>query len=380
MLFARPTTRAQRRTCYWIWIGLFVIGLQRPTPLTFAIQAVIPVTTADELKQALQDVQPGQTIQLADGVYADEFETTISGTATQPITLQGSAQAILDRGAIQGGYGFHLDQANYWILSGFTIRNAAKGVMLDHASYNILDGLHIDTIGQEAVHFRTCSSSNILQHSEIRNTGVITPGYGEGVYIGSDANSWPNYSCDGDGRDKSHFNQILNNTFGPDVRAEAIDVKEGTIGGKIIGNYFDATGLSGDNYADSWVDIKGNGYAVGHNNGRRGDNSSLYHGFETHAKLAGWGRENLFYANLAHVDANGYGFHIDNDDPNHANKICADNQTFNAARGMTNISVIGSALASSASSNISNEASTMTLPRQDATDTVWLPLVFKPAC
>lgn len=335
-----------------------------------------PFATTAELKQALQAVQPGQTIQLADGVYADEFEATISGTITQPITLQGSADAILDRNAIQGGYGFHLDQVNYWVLNGFTIRNAAKGVMLDNASYNTLDGLHIYAVGQEAVHFRTCSSFNILQNSKISNTGVITPGYGEGAYIGSDASNWPKHSCDGDGQDKSHFNQILNNVFGPDVRAEAIDVKEGTLGGKIIGNRFDATGLSGENYADSWVDIKGNGYEVGRNEGWHGANSSLYHGFETHAKLAGWGQQNLFYANIAHVDANGYGYHIDYDDPEHGNKICVDNQAFNAKNGVANIPLIGSAPASSTLSH----ATTVTLPLQDATETIWLPLVFKPPC
>lgn len=376
MLFARPTTRAQRRTGAGVWIGLLMIGLQISTQPAFATQSIIPVTTAAELEQALQAAQPGQTIQLADGIYADEFTVTVSGTVTQPITLQGSPHAILDRGAIQGGYGFHLDGANYWILSGFTIRNAAKGVMLDQASYNILDRLHIHSVGQEAIHFRTCSSFNTLQYSMISDTGLTIAGYGEGVYIGSDASNWPQSSCDGDGRDKSDFNQIRNNTFGPDVRAEAIDVKEGTVSGKIIGNHFDATGLSGENYADSWVDIKGNAYEVGLNEGWHGANSSLQHGFETHAKLAGWGRHNLFYANIAHVDGNGYGYHIDNDDPEHGNKICADNQAFNAADGVANIPMSGTPPAS----NVHSQAAPVSLPLQNATETIWLPLVFKPPC
>jgi len=128
-------------------------------------------------------------------------------------------------------------------LTGFTLRNAAKGVMLDKADSNRLDHLLIEQTGQEAVHFRTCSSENILQYSTIRDTGVVTPGFGEGVYIGSDADDWATYGCDDDLRDKSHNNQILHNHFGPNIRAEAVDVKEGTIGGAIMDNTFDATGL-----------------------------------------------------------------------------------------------------------------------------------------
>ncbi len=380
MSFARPTTRIQRRTCSWAWIYLFVIGFQLPTQPAFATQSLIQVTTADELKQALQAVQPGQIIQLADGIYTGEFKATVSGTAEQPITVQGTAAAILDGKSTEVGYTFYLNHVNYWTLTGFTLRNAAKGVMLDNADHNRLDNLHIHTIGQEAVHFRTCSANNILQNSEIRNTGVITPGFGEGVYIGSDANAWPAYSCDADGRDKSHANQILNNTFGPDVRAEAIDVKEGTVGGKIIGNHFDASGLSGENFADSWVDLKGNDYHVARNEGWRGATPHLRHGFETHFKAGKWGRNNFFYANLAHVEANGYGFHIDTDDAQHGNRVCADNSVFGADKGVTNIAVpyAGQALATSASND--SQLAIIASSPQPAAVVVWLPLITKPPC
>jgi hypothetical protein len=48
----------------------------------------------------------------------------------------------------------------------------------------------------------------------------------EGVYVGS-ANTRS---------DKSNHVKILNNTIGPDVRGEAVDIKEGTTGAGIADN------------------------------------------------------------------------------------------------------------------------------------------------
>jgi len=41
---------------------------------SFATDEIIPVTTTAELRQALKDAQPGQTIALADGLYQGAFE------------------------------------------------------------------------------------------------------------------------------------------------------------------------------------------------------------------------------------------------------------------------------------------------------------------
>ena len=344
------------------------------TSFVAATAATIPVATAAELDQALATAQPGQTILLADGVYQGEFAVTQSGTAEQPITLQGSPATILAGEALTKGYVLHIDKADYWVLTGFTLRNAAKGIMLDDADNNTLDHLLIEQTGQEAVHFRTCSASNILQYSTIRETGVITPGYGEGIYIGSDADKWPAYSCDLDLRDKSHYNQILSNHFGPNVRAEAIDVKEGTVGGIISGNEFDATGLSGAHFADSWLDLKGNRYKVGYNHGVQGDTVQLRHGFETHDKESGWGRNNIFYANVFTLNSNGYGFHIDTDDPDHGTIVCANNQVAGAELGIANIGLTGSSKRQTGFTN--NAVATLPLDHVLTTSQViWLPLI-----
>lgn len=362
-------------------IGIFTLILFCLPQRVYATGATIPVSTAAELHQALKDAQPGQTIALADGIYRGEFTITQNGTQQQPITLQGSPAAILEGESASGGYALHIDGATYWTLTGFTLRNAAKGIMLDKADNNTLDNLQIYQIGQEAVHFRTCSSDNRLQYSTIYDTGVVTPSFGEGVYIGSDADQWSQYSCDADLRDKSHRNQILHNHFGPNVRAEAIDVKEGTVGGAILDNEFDATGLSGANFADSWVDIKGNHYHVARNHGYPGNNPQLKHGFETHGKQGGWGRNNIFYDNVIDLNSNGYGFHLDRADQNHGNLVCTNNTVNGAGGGVANIPLTGPLrTAQSANQATTQEQTEAAAHRVAATTTLWLPLVIRFPC
>src|SRR5262249_43816436 len=149
----------------------------------------------------------------------------------------------------------------------------------DAASHNHLIGLSVSDLGQEGIHFRTGSSDNVLESSEVTNTGTKDPGFGEGVYIGTSKTQWSG------GPDPSDRNQILNNVIGPGVRAECLDIKEGTTGGKISGNHFDGADIAGVNSADSWVDVRGNGYTLSDNVGV----NTPADGFQVHVEVDGWG-------------------------------------------------------------------------------------------
>jgi hypothetical protein len=78
------------------------------------------------------------------------------------ITLRGSRNSVPDGGRTGGGYASRLLDAKYWNLTGFTIRSAAKGTILDGSSSDPLDDLQVTDIGQEGIHFRPLSSDNIL--------------------------------------------------------------------------------------------------------------------------------------------------------------------------------------------------------------------------
>jgi hypothetical protein len=74
---------------------------------------------------------------------------------------------------------------------------------------------------------------------------------------------------------------VINNRFGPNITAEHIDIKEGTYGGLIQGNYFDGVGMTGENWSNCWVNVKGTNYTVINNTGNKsiGDGikvSSIY--------------------------------------------------------------------------------------------------------
>ncbi|MGH3881562.1 MAG: nitroreductase family deazaflavin-dependent oxidoreductase [Actinophytocola sp.] len=61
--------------------------------------------------------------------------------------------------------------------------------------------------------------------------------------------------------------------------------------------------MTGANFADSWLDVKGNGYLVADNHG----STALRDGFQTHVAVEGWGRDNTFRHNTADVRGPGYG-------------------------------------------------------------------------
>ncbi|MFJ9816347.1 right-handed parallel beta-helix repeat-containing protein [Streptomyces sp. NPDC101151] len=241
---------------------------------------VIEVGTAAQLKSALSSAEPGDTIHLADGTYTGNFKATTPATASARITLTGSPKAVL---TASGGYGLHLNGASYWTVSGLTVTGGQKGIMIDRAKGVVVDGVTVHGLDMEGVHFRNSSTDGVIRNSRIHDTGNDGGGMGEGVYVGT-ANTLS---------DKSDRIQILNNTIGPDVGGENVDIKEGTTGAQIVGNTFDGGGLTGANYDDSWVDVKGNNALVQDNTGRNTSND----GYQTHTQQSGWGCGTVFKNN-----------------------------------------------------------------------------------
>lgn len=233
------------------------------------------VTSSDQLAQAIAAARPGDTIRMAAGTYSPVVISS-SGTAEKPITLTGPADAVITgRGK---GYALHMNGASYWQLVGFGVSGGGKGVMLDHVRHTLLDSLTVGRSGDEAVHFRTNSSDNTIQRSTIHDTGLDQPQYGEGVYVGSARSNWKKIT--GGQPDLSMNNRVVGNTF-QKITAENVDVKEGTAGTWISGNRFDGSATSGENYADSIVDVKGHDTTV-IDNITTGNSPALKNIIETH--------------------------------------------------------------------------------------------------
>lgn len=300
---------------------------------------LIMVTNSIELKKVLAIAKPGDSIVLKDGVYTGKFiiSAAVNGTQKSPITLSGTRNAILDAGTTETGYVLSL-KANFWRIKNITLQNGLKGLVTDGANNNLIDGVFITKMGEEGIHFRTFSKFNIIQNSEITYTGLKNPAYGEGIYIGTAVSNWPKIS--NEEPDKCDSNQVIANKIGPYVAAECIDIKEGTTGGIISGNTFEAQGISGANSADSWIDVKGNYYLIENNVGNNTQPSVLKDGYQINCAVNGWGNYNKFKNNLCNVNADGYGFNIrlkSSKGEAVGNEIYVSNKVNKAKSGVANI-------------------------------------------
>ncbi|MBT2206659.1 nitrous oxide reductase family maturation protein NosD [Actinomadura sp. NEAU-AAG7] len=255
------------------------------------------VSDAKGLQQALQGAGPGDVIKMNPGTYQGKFVATASGTPQKPIYLCGTEESVIDGGGIKKGYALHLNKASYWRLVGFSVQNSQKGVMADTTKGSVIQGLNVHDIGDEGIHLRNFSTGNTVQYNKVYNTGLRREKFGEGVYLGTAQSNWE--SVTGGRMDNSDGNIVRGNLIR--ATAEAIDIKEGTSGGKILNNVFDGSKTGGDKHNDSWVDVKGNGYLI---EGNKGTKTPL-DGFQTHEIVDGWGRGNTFRNNIINLAGGG---------------------------------------------------------------------------
>jgi len=296
-----------------------------PTPVAGACpRATTTVRTPAELTSALASARAGEVITMMPGRYSGNFVATTSGTPGSMITLCGTADVVLDGGSTDRGYVFHLDHASYWHLVGFSVTNGQKGVMADGTVGSVIEKLTVSRIGDEGIHLRDNSTDNVVRANTVSDTGHRKAQYGEGIYIGTANSNWCSISnCRPDNSDRN----VIEGNRVSDTTAENVDIKEGTTGGVLRDNAFDGVGMTA---ADSWVDVKGNGWTI---QGNVGQNSTA-DGFQVHSVVKGWGTANVFDSNTAAVNGPGYGIHLA---PVQANVVLCSNTASGAGRGLSNV-------------------------------------------
>ncbi|MBB4666146.1 hypothetical protein BKA24_000855 [Microbacterium marinum] len=327
-------SRAVRRGC----AGALLAGLLLLTgcsqagdaPRSYGVcgEQVTPVgATAAELQAALDQARPGDTLALQPITYVGTFTIAASGAEGAPITLCGADGSRIDGGDVAEGYGLHLNAASFWRIQGVEVTAVAKGIVLDAAHHNEIVNVVVDEVGQEGIHLRSNSSDNAVLDSVVSNTGLTDPEFGEGVYVGSAESNWCRYTdCAPDASDR---NRIEGNAIS-DVSAEAIDVKEGTTGGSIIGNMLS---LSSDPGVDSVIDIKGNEWTIA-------ENTVTHHeqlGMQVHEILEGWGVRNTISANVFDAGAGQVSVEIVGKAREGANTVGCDNATMSGDSVLSNV-------------------------------------------
>jgi len=283
-----------------------------------AIVASAPLRTitcanTTEFQLALVNAKPGDRIVLKPGVYLGIkkqipgtkfypfFWASVNGTAANNIIIESESstnRAILTgNGAKENGYGLSIT-GDYYQVRNLVVRSAAKGIVLDNSNYTTLSNVEVYDVGDEAVHFRDGSSNCSIKDSYIHDTGKDNPGWGEGIYVGSDNGAWSDFS-------EAVYDTVISNCMlGPNVSAEHVDIKEGTR--RTIVEYctFDGAGISGDNSSESFIDCKGIDAHIRFNKGDRKGNSNINAAFHTNnRKTKDSGTGSWFYGNDLKLDS-----------------------------------------------------------------------------
>jgi parallel beta-helix repeat protein len=216
------------------------------------------VGSGPQLRAALADLRPGDSIQLLDGIYAGGFDLSVSGTVAAPIFMCGTRGAVIERGFLDQGYGLRL-RADHWVIAGLTIRNAAVGIELDGASANVIRDLNIKQVGERGIVVHNRSSANRFERNWIHETGWAVSQASHGIMIGSA----PGRSG---APDASERNRIIANLIGPNTPSGGIAINAGTSGGTVSDNIFLGTGMV---RAVHWIEVGGRNYIVQGNTGSR---------------------------------------------------------------------------------------------------------------
>ena len=226
-------------------------GITGSLPLTVSPVAprTINVSTAGGLRTALGTALPGDSILLAPGTYTliSALSINRSGTADQPITIQGAgwASTVIDVDA----NALTIDASYLRVRKLRLTRFGQAGLRIRDSHHNVLDSLEIDHTNNEALAFKNLSKFNVIMNSRIHDTGITNPQFGEAVYVGGSSD--PGYPTDFGVTD----NQVLDNHFGPNVRAQAVDVKGGSHRTVIRGNTIDGMGTQ-------WLPASGSGSLI----------------------------------------------------------------------------------------------------------------------
>ncbi|MBE6848082.1 MAG: hypothetical protein E7503_08170 [Ruminococcus sp.] len=265
----------------------------------------VTVSTTEELLAALADARAGDEIIVKEGIYRNEewigdwsaFYANASGTAENPIILRSEDPehpAHLQAGGDDDKLALRII-GSYWQIRDLIVSDAAKGIFLQQSEHSIISGCEVYNIGGEAIHIIDNSSYNLVENCYVHDAGTVTPQYGEGVYIGS------SHKTEGYGYE-CHYNTVRGCTFGPNVAADHVDIKEYTIGNLVEYCTFDGTGIQGENGGDSFVEIKGNYCTVRNNIGYRNGCEKVLYAFDLNVQLDGWGQYNKIYDNTVHMD------------------------------------------------------------------------------
>ena len=193
-----------------------------------------------------------------------------------------------------------MNQSSYLRLAGMTVRNSQKGIQVMNSDHVAVSDMLVEHIGEEAVHLKQMTTDSVVIGNTIRDTGLMTAKYGEGVYVGSSKANWCAYNgCKTDASDR---NAVVQNTISR-TAAEPIDLKEGATNGTVWGNTIDGGGMKS---GTSLISVQSNGWVVAKNKGANAKTDAV----QVWQVYDVWGKNNTLYANTFTSSVPGYGVRL----------------------------------------------------------------------
>ncbi|MBD3238087.1 MAG: hypothetical protein GF332_00410 [Candidatus Moranbacteria bacterium] len=240
-----PTTSNNKKFDKIIYVSVNGAGLKDGSSKENATSSI---------QKALDQIKPGEKIELAAGNYFENLETKIHGTREKPIYLSGPKQAqIRGKGEKQRIFQIFHD---YYVLDGFTINGYnGEGDSKENYQDKLLyvhgqlapyqgrskrgpTGLEIKNMrflnaGGECIRLRYFVTQANIHHNNIENCGLYDFVFdedgknGEGIYIGTSSEQWEDGKNPTTGPDESHDNWIHHNTINTQGN-ECVEMKEGS--------------------------------------------------------------------------------------------------------------------------------------------------------
>lgn len=227
----------------------------------------------NKIQRAIDMALPGDTIYLMPGIYFQDAITKRSGTLNNPITIDGTKEAI-----VKGGGSARILEVNhdYITVNGFTIdglyseRTKAKNYR-DKLIYALgksrrkgvvhlkITNMDIKNAGGECIRLRYFAQQNEISNNRISWCGAVDFLFngggknGEGIYIGTAPEQLGDGKNPTKDRDRSNNNWIHHNVIDTQGN-ECVDIKEGSLG--TIVEYNSCTGQKDKN--SGGFDSRGN--------------------------------------------------------------------------------------------------------------------------
>jgi hypothetical protein len=242
-----------QKLCISIWITMLCSPVLADTwnvDTTEALQfALANVKAGDEIV-----LTAGKTFQYSNGaIDTAYFYSGVNGTAARPITIRSASTT--NRATIRGNDVTSKIllriEGDYWVVKDLKLTNGQKGLVFDSSNFSKALNCEITAVGMEGIHVRDGSDHVLISDCRVSDTGLFNPQFGEGIYIGSDRSVWDTYDS------FVEHTVVQHSVIGPNVRAEALDVKEGSSETTIQNNQIYGKGISAAAFEDSFIDLKG---------------------------------------------------------------------------------------------------------------------------